>query len=112
VHVDSDKETGVLTSLDNLIDPAVKTSVESEGVGVVAFAAVKNPDEVPLSADPGYDISLFADQQLKLLANIAGKTWVLSDITDVSYSGVTVKKVTVELANGKKINVISSSFVK
>jgi intracellular sulfur oxidation DsrE/DsrF family protein len=110
VHVDSGKLGNVLANLTNLIDPAVAVNVTNVngGTGIVAVTAVNNPNE----ATEGCNISLSASEQLELLANIAGKTWELSDITNVSYSGVAAKKVTITLANDRQINVIASSFVK
>jgi fibronectin type 3 domain-containing protein len=111
VHVASDKQENVIANLTDLglIDPLVAANITSGGVGVVAITAVNNPDENPLTGL--YDISLFADQQLELLADVAGKSGT-SGITVVNNLDVQAKQATITLASGKKINVIVSSFSK
>jgi hypothetical protein len=73
VRVAAGSQASVLNELKavNLIDSELADNVVKGGIGVVVLTAVSNPDEDPVTG-MGYDISLYADQQLELLANLAG----------------------------------------
>lgn len=71
VHVAEGSMDTVLTNLkaNGLIDDVLADNAVKGGIGVVVLTAVKNPNE---DSDQNYDIFLYADQQLELLANLAG----------------------------------------
>ena len=71
------------------------------------MTSLSDPDEglTPVS------ISLLACEQLELLAKIAGNQGT-SAVTDVKYSDVLAKQITVTLANDRKINVVAAGFLK
>ena len=75
---------------------------------MLAIAALSSPDE----ATDGYNISLIAREQLEILARLAGWANGTTGVIDVKYSNVTGKQVTITLANGRKINVVATGFVK
>ena len=113
VHVNS--STGstlstVVTNLNNLgiIDDTQKAAILAGKIGIVAVVALSNPDE---AINSNYDISLLAREQLEILAKLAGNSGT-SGITNVKYSDVTAKQITVTLANGRKINVVAAAFIK
>ncbi len=109
VHVENSKLLDVLAALNALgvIDGTQKDAIRGGSVGIVAVASLNNPDEglIPVS------ISLLACEQLELLAKLAGNNGV-SGAADVKYSDVASKQVTVTLASGRRINVVSAAFVK
>ncbi len=106
VHVETSKKGDVLTALNTLgvINGSQKTAIEG-GSGIIAVVSLSDPDEglTPKS------ISLLACEQLELLAKLAAGAGSSSD--GGTYSGVSVRKVTVALA-GRKINVVAAGFVK
>ena len=111
LHVESTaKKASVLAALKTLglIDNAQELAINGGSLGIVAVAALSNPDE---ATDGNYNISLFAREQLEILAKIAGNTDI-SGAVDVNYSGVNAKQITITLANGRKINVVATVFVK
>ncbi len=108
-HVESnEKKAGVLAALNNIgvIGGPQKAAIETGSIGIVAVAALSVPDEglTPKS------ISLLACEQLEILVILAGWSQGDTGVTEVQYSGVTAKKITVTLSSGRKINVIASAF--
>ena len=109
VHVKSTERDGVLDHLKDDLDIITLTQyddIKSGKLGIVAIAAISNPDE----AADGYNISLLAREQLEILAKLAGGTGSSADAG--TYSGVPVKKVTITLDNTREVNVVSAVFVK
>ncbi len=108
VHVETSKKGPVLTALNTLgvINGTQRSAIEGGSIGIVAVTSLSDPDEgvTPVS------ISLLACEQLELLAKLAAGTGISSDAG--TYSGVSARKVTISLANNRKINVVSAVFVK
>ena len=108
VHVETSKKGPVLTALNTLgvINGTQRSAIEGGSIGIVAVTSLSDPDEgvTPVS------ISLLACEQLELLAKLAAGTDISSDAG--TYSGVSARKVTISLANNRKINVVSAVFVK
>ena len=50
-------------------------------------------------------------QKLEILAKLANNSED-TEITDVKYSHVTAKQITITLDNDKKINIVAATFVK
>ncbi|OGV57129.1 MAG: hypothetical protein A2X45_21005 [Lentisphaerae bacterium GWF2_50_93] len=109
VHVESSMMAGVLANLKllGLVDVTQETAIMTGGIGVVALASIGEPDE---GATPS-NISLLASEQLELLAKIAGNSGTSGTI-DAIYSGVTVKQITVTFADGRKLDVVGSAYLK
>ena len=110
VHVESTERDGVLDHLKDdlgVITITQYNDFKNGKLGIVAVASLSNPDE---AGNGNYNISLLAREQLEILAKLAGGTGSSAD--GGIYSGVSAKKVTITLANGKKIIVIASVFVK
>jgi hypothetical protein len=109
VHVEATKRDIVAGNLNTLgiIGDTQKTAILAGNIGIVAVASLSSPDE---STD-GYDISILAREQLEILAKLASGSGA-TDITDVKYSDVTAKQITITLDNSRKINVVAAAFVK
>ncbi|MFZ2658213.1 MAG: pre-peptidase C-terminal domain-containing protein [Victivallales bacterium] len=109
VHVETSRKAEVLGKLKllGLIDDAQELAINGASTGIVAVASLSNPDE----ATDGYNISLLACEQLEILAKLARNSDT-SGVTDVNYSGVASKQITVTLASGRKLNVVAAAFVK
>ena len=110
VHVNSSTLSTVVTNLNTLgiINDTSKAAILAGNIGIVAVTSLSSPNE---ATDNNYNISLLAREQLEILAKLAGNQGT-SGITDVKYSEVTAKHVTITLANGRKINVVVTGFVK
>jgi hypothetical protein len=80
VHVTADKLDTILGNLkaNGLIDNELSNNVTAGGIGVLVITPVGNPDE---DTDGIYGISLNADEQMDLLANIAGNSSITLDAT-------------------------------
>jgi hypothetical protein len=112
VHVESTaKKVGVLTALKSagIIDDTQELAINSGKIGIVAVAALCNPDE---TTDGNCNISLLAREQLEILAILAGWNKGAVGITDVKYSDVSARLISIALENGRRINVVSAGFVK
>ncbi|MFZ2658199.1 MAG: hypothetical protein WAX69_24920 [Victivallales bacterium] len=109
VHVETSRKAEVLGRLKllGLIDDAQELAINGASTGIVAVASLSSPDE----ATNGYNTSLLACEQLEILAKLAGNSNT-SGVTDVNYSGVASKQITVTLARSREINVVASGFVK
>ena len=108
VHVTSGEQGNVITNLADFIDPAVVANIASGGIGVVAITVVNNKDEG--SGGIGYDISLFADQQLDLLANLAGKIGVTFDTADDRTYGTSSTRLAKIVIGARTVGVRVGSF--
>ncbi|HBC88125.1 MAG TPA: hypothetical protein DCZ94_14335 [Lentisphaeria bacterium] len=99
---------------NGLIDNTLVEDIANGGIGVAVVTAVNNPDE--LGADFDYDISLNAQEQLELLAKIAGDDEVELNIVtpERKYGNDTVAKfIDVTLGGGaRKIGVAVTSFIE
>ena len=117
VHVAVDSQTSVLNDLKliNVIGNDLADNVAAGGIGVVVLTAVNNPAEDP-ETGLGYDISLYADQQLELLANLAGN--VPGKVTvveggDKKYAGNITRLVDIKIDGvTRTIGVRAGSFFK
>ncbi|MFZ2655108.1 MAG: carboxypeptidase-like regulatory domain-containing protein [Victivallales bacterium] len=113
VHVPPDEKDTVLDNLRslNIIDDKQLDDIKNQGkIGVVAVTAVSNPGEGAEQGDR--TIALIAREQLYLLSTIAQGNGI--PFTDgEKYSDVLTKKATVTLpVSNRKINVVTSAFVK
>ena len=109
LHVESSKKAEVLANLKllGLVDAVQEAAVISGKIGIIAVTSLSDPDE---GATPA-NISLLASEQLELLAKIAENSGT-STTTNVTYFNVEAKQFTVTFADGRKINVVASAFVK
>ncbi|OGV59475.1 MAG: hypothetical protein A2X45_24185 [Lentisphaerae bacterium GWF2_50_93] len=107
VHVASGAKTDTVISnlqANGLIDIAVVNNITGGGTGVVVLAAVDNPAKE--------DISLYANEQLQLLANIAGDISVsVTSSNDKTYSGIVTSLVRIDIGS-MSIDVRIGSFLK
>ncbi|MFZ2654755.1 MAG: pre-peptidase C-terminal domain-containing protein, partial [Victivallales bacterium] len=115
VRVSPAKQAAVIANLkaNGLIDNAVAGNVtENGGIGVVVVAAYSNPDET--GSDFDYDISLYANEQLELLANIAGDNEVEPNVTPEKKYGGTVARLVIISLDGatRRIGAAVTSFMK
>jgi hypothetical protein len=110
VHVEASKKDTVVANLNTIgiIDDTQKDAILAGNVGILAVASLSNPDEV---TGGNYNISLLESEQLEILAKLANNSGA-TDISDITYSDVTAKRITITLADGRNINVIASAFVK
>lgn len=110
VRVSSDRQSDVLENLRGagIIGDILAGNVAAGGIGVVTVTAISNPDEV---SDGFYDISLLAEEQLDLLANIAGGSATFSE--DRKYGDVPAKSYRVTLSgSSRELNILTSCFLK
>jgi hypothetical protein len=111
VHVTSGRQAEVLGNLLSLgvIDDTQMELIKSGKIGVVPLAVLSNVNEGADGFD--FNISLTAQEQLELLANLAGNMNLASG-EDRKYSGTLTKVIAVNLESGRRINVVASGFVK
>jgi fibronectin type 3 domain-containing protein len=110
IHVTYPMQATVLANLlsAGLIDNTFVTDVTTEGkIGVVPVTVISNPSEDPVTG--GYSVWLMAQEQLELLADLAGN----SNITNVgTYSG-SEKQCTVTLQSSmRELNIVTDSYTK
>ncbi|HCE46447.1 MAG TPA: hypothetical protein DET40_23125 [Lentisphaeria bacterium] len=115
LRVSPARQAAVIANLkaNGLIDNAVADNVtENGGIGVVVVTAFGNPDET--GSDLDYDISLYADEQLELLANIAGNIDVEPDVTpEKKYVATVAARVIISIDGAtRRISAAVSSFMK
>jgi fibronectin type 3 domain-containing protein len=110
VRITSDTSiTTLATILSNMpggtTDSVFDENVTNGGIGVVVLTAVKNSDENPVTG-AGYDISLYADQQLELLVNLAGDvagTVTVVGVNDKKYGDVITSLLNVKIDGGARM---------
>ena len=115
MHVSPERQDAVLGNLksNGLIENELADKVLGGGIGVVVITAVSNPDQSGFNFD--YDVSLYAQEQLELLAKLAGNTNVSASTTyaERKYGDFPVKFMNVSInQNVRRITVAVGSFME
>ncbi len=113
VHVTPEKQADILGNLkeNSLIDNEFANAVTNGGIGVLAIASYYNPDET--DTDFTCDVALYADEELKLLYDIAVNWQDLEVYGPLKYDvNIGVMDVIVNRDNGTRIGTRIRSFIK
>ncbi|HCE44270.1 MAG TPA: hypothetical protein DET40_12040 [Lentisphaeria bacterium] len=113
IHVDPDQLSNVLDNIGpsgtGMVDSTFVSTL-STGTGLLAITVIANPDE----ADPGdYNVSLMAQEQLELLATLAGEKAGSTKVVNASVGTYApAQEYNVTLPSGRILTVVIGQYTK
>ncbi|OGV55290.1 MAG: hypothetical protein A2X45_15460 [Lentisphaerae bacterium GWF2_50_93] len=111
VHITPANLIDVLNTLEGMsvISAAQETEILAGGIGIIAVAVLKDPDEAALTPS---DLSLLPADQLSLISDFISNTNTVPAVpATADYSGITTHVFTISLNGGsRKISIVTVAY--